>query len=199
MFPLTLAALAAALSLTPPSEGPHGPITTTSPAIRESLSRLWQGSASWRAALEDLRGQDRRVVVLTADQVVVDDAGRRRRFEDDLLAEVTPIVEAGGQVRQVVVVINLSRIEASYLERTSTLSEFHADLDRIVAHEVYGHALPYLMAGHVSGRCADPTAGQRPTDACAIRRENTVRAELGLGRRTDAGHYGLALARPFRH
>jgi hypothetical protein len=30
--------------------------------------------------------------------------------------------------------------------------------------------------------------------ACSIRRENAVRAELGLGRRADSGVYSLTLA-----
>jgi hypothetical protein len=62
-------------------------------------------------------------------------------------------------------------------------------------HEVYGHALPYVVVGDVAGRCADPGKDERATDACAIRRENAVRAELGLGRRSDPGLLSLALAR----
>ena len=68
------------------------------------------------------------------------------------------------------------------------------NLDRIVVHEVYGHAVPYLLAGNLSGRCADPAGGESATGACAIRRENAVRSELGLGRRADRGLYSLALA-----
>jgi hypothetical protein len=59
---------------------------------------------------------------------------------------------------------------------------------------VYGHAVPYLEAGHLSGRCADPEPGQPATQSCAIQRENVVRAELRLGRRTDAALGGLILA-----
>jgi hypothetical protein len=46
----------------------------------------------------------------------------------------------------------------------------------------------------MSGRCADPEPGQRPSEACSIRRENVVRRELGLGRRTGYDLGGLALA-----
>ena len=74
--------------------------------------------------------------------------------------------------------------------------EKYADLDRILVHEVYGHAFPYLQAGDESGRCPDPAAGERPQDACSIRRENAVRAELGLGRRTDYGLLSLIVGRP---
>jgi hypothetical protein len=53
-----------------------------------------------------------------------------------------------------------------------------------------------LRAGNVSGKCADPVAGERAENACSIQRENAVRAELGLGRRTDYGLRGLTIGRP---
>ena len=182
-----------------PAPGP--PIVTSSPAIKQSLDRLSHGSASWREAIAQIRGAGRRVVVLTPEQVVVRDPAdprRQRPFDHDLLAEVAPVVEPGGVVRQVMVVVNLPLVEAAHDRRRSVPRDLHADLDRILAHEVYGHAFPYLLAGHVSGHCADPKADERPTDACAIQRENAVRAELALGLRTDAGMYSLALARAVR-
>ena len=182
-----------------PAPGP--PIVTSSPAIRQSLARLSHGSASWREAIAQIRREGRRVVVLTPEQVVVRDPAnprRQRRFDHDVLAEVSPVVEAGGVVRQVMVVVNLPLVEAAHDRQRSVQRDLQADLDRILAHEVYGHALPYLLAGHVSGACADPKADERPTDACAIQRENAVRAELALGLRTDAGMYSLALARAAR-
>ena len=78
------------------------------------------------------------------------------------------------------------------------MGDFEDDLDRILAHEVYGHAFPYLFAGDLSGKCADPAKGQRAEDACAIKRENEIRAELRLGKRRGYGLDGLSLARPYR-
>jgi hypothetical protein len=129
---------------------------------------------------------------------LVQDGNRRRPFEADVLGEVTPVVGPDGRVSEVLVVVNLHLIEDRYRRRLSPPSELHADLDRVLAHEVFGHALPYLIAGSVSGRCADPVAGERPQDSCAITRENVIREELGLGRRSDAGVAGLALARRSR-
>jgi hypothetical protein len=185
-----------------PSALASGPtVVATHPALSQSLERLIDGSASWREAIAQVRGHGRRVVVLTPDQVVVRDAAnprRQRPFDHDVLAEVSPVVEPGGVVRQVLVVVNLPLVEAAHDRQRSVPRDLHADLDRILAHEIYGHALPYLLAGHVSGACADPKGDQRPADACAIQRENTVRAELALGLRTDAGMYSLALARGAR-
>jgi hypothetical protein len=172
-------------------------LVASHPLIRASLDRLWQRSPSWRTGLRQIHGQGL-VVIATPDEVLVQDGNRRRSFEPDLLGEVTPVAEPNGRVTQVLVVVNVPLIEASHGRRRATLSELHADLDRVLAHEVFGHALPYLMVGNVSGHCGDPKRGERPEDACAIRRENLIRAELGLGRRTDAGLYGLALARRSR-
>lgn len=138
------------------------------------------------------------MVIVTADEVVVQEGDRRRAFEGDLLGEVSPVTAPDGRVTQVVVVVNLPLMEAIHDRRWSPPSELHADLDRVLAHEVFGHALPYLIAGNLSGRCADPAAGERPQDSCAIRRENVIRDELGLGQRRDAGLEGLALARRTR-
>jgi hypothetical protein len=95
----------------------------------------------------------------------------------------------------VVVVINLPLVQAAHDVRFSAPQDFEADVDRILVHEVYGHAVPYLLAGDLSARCADPAPGERATDACSIQRENAVRAELGLGRRSDYSLSGLAIAR----
>jgi hypothetical protein len=77
--------------------------------------------------------------------------------------------------------------------RLSVRRDFEADLDRILVHEIYGHAVPYLLAGDLSGRCPDPGPNEPARDACSIRRENAVRVELGLGRRGDHGLSSLAL------
>jgi hypothetical protein len=172
-------------------------VVASHPLIRASLTRLAEGSPSWRAGLRDIEGKGL-VVIVSADDVLVQEGERKRPFEADLLGEVSPVTAPDGRVTQVVVVVNLPLIEAIHERRRSTRSELHADLDRVLAHEVFGHALPFLMAGNVSGRCADPAVGERPQDACAIRRENLIREELGLGRRRDAGLDGLALARRSR-
>jgi hypothetical protein len=98
-------------------------------------------------------------------------------------------------VDAVLVAVNLQLLDDTHRRLGTTWSERDRDLDRILVHEVYGHALPYVLAGDVSGKCGDPADGESAVDSCAIRRENAVRAELGLGRRADAGLWSLALAR----
>jgi hypothetical protein len=140
----------------------------------------------------------RRAIVVTPDQVRVADAsraGRSDRFDDTVVAEAAPLVQDDQRIDIVLVVVNVALIDEQHRARRLLPIEFEMDLDRILVHEVYGHAVPYLLAGNLSGRCADPRAGERVTDACSIQRENAVRAELGLGRRVDYGLHGLNLTR----
>ncbi len=173
------------------------------PMLRASLARLEAGSRLWRDALESLTHSGRRALVLTPDQVRYRSQaklGDTQTFDPDVLAEASPVVVSGTRVPTVVVVVNLPLLSrAHHTQPWSLPIDLERDLDRILIHEVYGHAFPYLLAGDLSGRCADAEPGQRPADACAIQRENAVRGELGLGIRSDAGLGGLQLHRRLAH
>jgi hypothetical protein len=171
-------------------------ILATNPSVQASLGRIAAQSALWRDAILSLRSTGRRVQVVTPDQVLVaGSGGKLAAFDRSVLAEAVPVIADGSQVDRVVVVINVELLERLHWNSGSVPSELYSDIDSILIHEIYGHAVPYLIAGDTSGRCADPAAGERASDACAIRRENAVRAELGLSRRTDYGLEGLNLTR----
>lgn len=174
------------------------PILVDHPTLAASLARIYAGSPRWRKALDDVVNTGRRVVVVTPDKVRVrnGDGGPDTPFDSTVLAEAQPMADEWSRVNMVVVVINLPLLETLYSDATTT--DLEADLDRILTHEVYGHAIPYVLAGHLSGKCADPLPGQRATDACAIKRENEIRSELRLGRRREYGLRGLTLARHLR-
>jgi hypothetical protein len=53
-------------------------------------------------------------------------------------------------------------------------------IDDVLIHEIWGHVVPVAELRHDSGRCADPEPDQDPLASCVIRRENRLRAELGL-------------------
>ena len=175
-------------------------IRTNHSELHDSLERLYTRSKLWRAAVGELDALGRRVVVVTPKHVRIQDPkdGRIRRFDEDVIAEVQPLAEQGTRVDAVVVVVNVELLQSRQTIWTTRV-DFENDLDRIVAHEVYGHAIPYLLAGDLSGRCADPVKGQRVSDACAIKRENAIRGEAGLGTRVEYGVAGLSLARRLRH
>ena len=164
-----------------------GPLAVSHPVLAASLDRLSAGSASWRDAVDAVSGTGRRAVIITPDK---GDHG----FDRDRLAQALPILDDQQRINEVVVAINIE-----LMQRMSGLpvkaAQFEDDLDRLIAHEVFGHAIPLLLAGHPGGMCADPAPGQRATDACAIKRENVIRKELRLGQRFDYGRESLALAR----
>lgn len=173
------------------------PLVVEHPVLAASLARLYAGSPRWRKAFMAVADTGRRVVVITPDKVTVrDHRGNYAPFDPDVLAEVQPVADDWSRVNTVVVVVNVPLLEKLYSDATAR--DLEADLDRILAHEVYGHAVPYLLAGHLSGKCADPAAGQRATDACAIKRENEIRGELRLGERRGYGLHGLTITRRFR-
>ena len=181
-----------------PSSG-SPPLLTRNQALQASLQRIAAGSVLWRDAVETVRKSGRQALIFTPEEVVIADPvdGRSTEaFDSNLLAEVAPVSRGDSRVDAVLVVVNLPLLEMSYWNTWALPIEIERDLDRVLVHEIYGHALPYLLAGDLSGRCADPKPHQRATDACSIRRENAVRAELGLGPRTDYGLGGLVLARP---
>lgn len=178
-----------------------GPFITRHPELQAALERIARGSASWRAALAAVAGTGRTALVVTPDEVVVTDAGGTApsAFDRSEVAAVSPVSDDTGRVRAVLVVVNVDQIQAAHERLSSLPGEFHADLERVLAHEVYGHAVPYLLAGDLSGRCADPAPGTMAAHACAIQRENVIRAELRLGRRIDGTLSSLSLARLLRH
>jgi hypothetical protein len=183
-----------------PSAAAHqsSPFTATNPTLQASLARIARQSSLWRDAATTIARAGRRAVILTSEQVVAATPGAPGRLDPAVLAEVTPLVRDEIYVDVVLVVVNLTLLDEQYRGQLLPPIEFERDLDRILVHEIYGHAVPYLLAGDLSGRCADPERRQPASEACSIRRENAVRAELGLGRRLDYGLDGLSLARRAR-
>jgi len=180
----------------PPSVG-NAPIRTSHPTLRARLEAIDRRSPTWRDALERVRATGRHVLVVTPDQVVVKDtpeSASAEPFDPGVLAAVAPLPEPDSRVQVVLVVVNLPLIERAHRRQFLPPIRLIQDLERILVHEVYGHAVPYLLAGDLSGRCPDPAPGQEASEACSIRRENAVRAELRLGRRTGYGLDGLMLA-----
>ena len=170
------------------------PYLTTDRLLRASLYRIGVGSALWREASARIFAGGGRVLVVTPSELRTTGL-RPGTFDPGMLAETIPVAGRDSRIQLVVVVVNLRSIAEAHNARLSVAREVEADLDRILVHEVYGHAIPYLLAGDLSGHCADPKRGERASTACSIRRENAVRAELGLGHRDDYGLESLRLAR----
>ena len=190
-------ALGQSLLASADSSSSESPFLTRHRILQASLERISRGSALWRDAAAAVQKAGRRVLLVTPADVVISSAGpgeAGETLEPGILAEAVPILGSDSRISVVVVVVNLRLVLEVHNAKFSVPRDFEGDLDRIVVHEVYGHAVPYLLAGDPSGRCADPTPGESASDACSIRRENAVRAELGLGLRADRGLSSLKLA-----
>jgi len=144
-------------------------------------------SPSFREALKAVTATGRRAVLITPDKF-------DGLFAADTLAQAEPVTDDQSRVDYVLVVVNLELLhKLSGLPMTAV--DFEDDVDRILAHEVYGHAVPYLLAGTLTAKCADPAIGQSASASCAVQRENVVRREMRLGQRIEYGRDSLALAR----
>ena len=164
-----------------------GPLVVSNPVLAACVRRLAADSHSWREAIAAVKATGRRAELVTSDQA-------RRWIEPDTLAQLHPLADASSRIDSVLIVVNLELLQRlSGLPATAV--DFEDDVDRIVAHEVYGHAIPLLMSGTLSGHCADPATGQSAIASCAIQRENVIRREMRLGQRSDYGRDSLALAR----
>jgi hypothetical protein len=171
-------------------------VITSHESVRAAIAELRTRSELWRVALDSVTALGRTIIVVSPDQIIVRDsssATRSESFDPSTIAEISPVIRDNGSIDAVLVVVNLRLIERVHRALGSSPSVLAADLQRILIHEIYGHAIPYLLTGHAGGRCADPVPGQGATQACSIRRENEVRKEAGLGERIDYSLAGLAL------
>lgn len=55
-----------------------------------------------------------------------------------------------------------------------------ADVFTVIAHEVYGHVVPWSRGGS----CGDAPGGTPAAGVCSVRRENVIRSEMGFPLRT---------------
>jgi len=164
-----------------------GPVVVSHAVLASSIQRLTAQSPSWREATAAVAATGRRALVITPDQV-------KTPIDPDTLAQVFPIADDQSRVETVLVVVNLDLLrKLSGLPVTAV--DFEDDVDRLIAHEVYGHAIPFLLSGSLAGKCADPVAGQSAVASCVIQRENVIRREMRLGLRSECGRESLAIAR----
>ena len=183
---LAAAVLAAPLSVFA-QERADGAIQAWHPVLAASIDRLAAESPSFREALKAVTATGRRAVLITPDKF-------DGPFGADTLAQAEPVTDDQSRVDYVLVVVNLELLhKLSGLPMTAV--DFEDDVDRILAHEVYGHAIPYLLAGTLTAKCADPAIGQSASASCAVQRENVVRREMRLGQRIEYGRDSLAIAR----
>ena len=165
----------------------NAPFRATNPTLLASLQRIWRGSPLWREAVTNVRKTGRYVLVATPGDVTLTDRNQSKQtFDPQVLGEAFPVLDNDARIQVVVVVVNLRLVQESHDARVSVRRDFDADLDRIVVHEVYGHAVPYLLAGNLLG------------DVPIQRAANPPPRHVPSGARTPCGpSWGLVVARPW--
>jgi hypothetical protein len=171
-------------------------ILSTQPRLVAALNRLLSRSRAFAREAAWLAARGKHVTVVARREVpwaaLARSAGAR--FNRESAAAAMPLSDADGKVRNFLVVVDLAMLGRLEREKHFVRSDIEKDITRLLIHEIYGHAMPWLLNGERGG-CFDPGPGQLPVNACSIRRENRIRGELGLGRRIDFGLDSFAVGR----
>lgn len=178
----------------PAAEGAPASVRIIDPLLAQRITSLGQRSATWQAAMDTLRATGFDVVIAQPAQIRAKVPGLEH-YAAHHLGEVLPQRDERGRLTGAVVTIDLPRLRRMWQLARLPPSVLTADIERILIHEIYGHVVPLAQSRRLSGGCPDPRPGQPPSSSCAIRRENRIRAELGLESRTTYDLRGLATGR----
>jgi hypothetical protein len=155
---------------------PSARITLLDPRIEASVTRLRQGSPSFEQGWRDLERSRKRVVVGEAKQL--SKLVRPYVPADARWMGVTVMwsMPGGGGLSRAAIAIQLDEVERLF----APLGQERVDreVDRLVAHEVYGHLVPVVQAGGQRGHCGDARRGERQADSCVGHREKRVLDEI---------------------
>jgi hypothetical protein len=108
------------------------------------------------------------------------------------VAYVAPVFDSTRSLAGMRIIVDTGHLESAALHSGYPMDRLLGDLGIIIAHELYGHVRPMFPADGRPmwpGPCSDTPRNGEP--ACAIARENHIRAEVGLPLRS--GHEDLAL------
>jgi hypothetical protein len=102
---------------------------------------------------------------------------------------LTPTNAPGKPIDHFSVIVRLTDLRAA-LQTAATPEDsalFNRYVERVVAHEIYGHLLPQLQLGKTAPiACDDPTSSANWYSACVMQRERRVMAQLVESRGTYA-------------
>lgn len=107
---------------------------------------------------------------------------------DKLMAAARANPKIRVPITDILVAVNVAQLAQAAEEAGDPALRDH-DIAIALAHELIGHALPWSQSNHYFQGCADPSFEQLQATpnvtGCAVDRENAVRGELGIARRTS--------------
>jgi hypothetical protein len=100
---------------------------------------------------------------------------------------LTPDGGRGRRIEHIAVVVRLAALESALRTDATTPDDsavVERYLERVLAHEIYGHIMPQIAVGKTAPiACDDPTDGDDWYSACVMQRERHVAAQLSEARR----------------
>jgi hypothetical protein len=148
------------------------------------LTGLEARSQRLHQAMDRIRSGGLPVYIGTPEQIAAYHASTRvlgdRLTREERIAEMAAVLESAHSERFLFGVV---RIDLARVAERRTGHAYDAEVDAILIHEVWGHLVPVAENPVRSAMCRDPRPGEPVLDACAMRRENDLRRELGLAPR----------------
>lgn len=172
----------------------NGTIEVLDNGLDDRVTSLSERSPKFRSAMDSLAATDFRIVLAQPQQIRGLMPGLEY-YRAEHLGEVLPIRDSTRAIVGAIVTVDVARLKAMHRQGTLPAAALEDDIDRILIHEVYGHVIPLSASRRISGGCPDPKPGEPALNSCAIRRENAIRAELGMEARTTYDIRGLAIGR----
>jgi hypothetical protein len=120
-------------------------------------------------------------------------SGLQRITEWQAVTTTYPLTPVGGRGRPIehaAVIVRLEPLRAALLAASTSPADvvlIERYLERVLAHEIYGHLMPQLQLGRTAPiACDDPDSAETWYSACVMVRERHVVAELSLARTNAA-------------
>jgi hypothetical protein len=161
--------------------------------LRATITRLRRLSPAFDSAMGEIERSGIPVVIGTAVQLRDQlPPGYRYVGGWQALTAVYPLTangDRGRPIEHVAVIVRLSDLRAALREDGTAADSalFDHYMERVVAHEIYGHLMPQLELGKTAPiACDDPQSAADWYSACVMQRERHVMAELAAARGTFA-------------
>jgi hypothetical protein len=166
------------------------------PYLAERVRQLELRAPLLRAALDSVRAGCVDVRVGTVEGMGGSVRWLPGSLPPDDLAQTAARVDTGTQaVREMVVRVDMRAIARhlrgrvpspeTWFSRSRRQARFDGLVDAVLIHELWAHLVPVAIGGSVRFLCPDPLPGQADLQSCSLRRENELRAQLGLAPRTQ--------------
>jgi hypothetical protein len=189
-----LPAAGSAFASTRPAASLYAPnIAIGDPLLAATVTRLRKLSPAFDSAMAAVEASGIPVVIGTAEQLR-DQLPPGYRYVGGWQAltavyPLTPNGDRGKPIEHVAVIVRLSELRAAmngYATEADSATFDHF-VERVVAHEIYGHLMPQLRLGKTAPiACDDPTSSADWYTACVMQRERHVMAQLSSARGTFA-------------